>query len=109
MQGRDIARACGIPEEYLLKILQQLARARVLRSERGRAGGFLLRKTPSRTTLLEIVEAIQGPVSGDLVSRKEIKGAEPAKDAVESVCGEIARYAKSLLRKTTICKLMKTG
>ncbi len=109
VQGRDIARACGIPEEYLLKILQQLARARVLRSERGRAGGFLLRKTPSRTTLLEIVEAIQGPVSGDLVSRKEIKGAEPAKDAVESVCGEIARYAKSLLRKTTICKLMKTG
>lgn len=106
VQGRDVARSCRIPEEYLLKILQQLVRAQVLRSERGRSGGFLLRKPPSRTTLLEIVEAIQGPVSGELTTRREIKGTEPAKDVVEGVCNDIARYAKSLLRRTTIRQLL---
>ena len=109
MQGRDIAKACSIPDEYLLKILQQLVRSQVLRSERGRSGGFLLRRPPSRTTLLHVVEAIQGPVVGDLSVRKEVKASGPAKDAVEGVCSEIARYAKSLLHRTTIRQLIDAG
>ena len=108
VQGRAIAQACGIPEEYLLKILQQLVHSQVLRSERGRTGGFVLRKAPSRTTLLEIVEAIQGPVSGDLVVRSEIKALVPVRDTVEGVCTDIARNARSVLRRTTIRQLMNS-
>ena len=65
IQGREIADACGIPGEYLLKILQQLARLRILSSERGRGGGFTLAKAPSQTTLLEIIEAIEAVASPD--------------------------------------------
>ena len=66
VQGRDIAESCGVPAGHLLKILQQLVRAQVLGSERGPAGGFVLRKQPGEITLLEIVEAIEGPINGDL-------------------------------------------
>ena len=55
IQGREIAESCGIPAGHLLKILQQLVRAQILSSERGPAGGFVLRKSADEITLLEIV------------------------------------------------------
>jgi Rrf2 family protein len=105
VQGRDVADAYGVPPEYLLKILQRLVRARVLRSERGRGGGFKLRKPASQTNMLEIVEAIDGPVDGELMVREEIRGATRAKNIVEGNCTKIARFARSLLSRTTVQQL----
>ncbi len=45
----------GIPAHYLSKILQQLVRARVLKSTRGRQGGFALAKPADKIKLREIV------------------------------------------------------
>jgi len=61
-RARQIAEDTGIPVEYLRKVLQRLTRARLVQSERGRGGGFRLGKPPAKITLLEIVEAIEGPV-----------------------------------------------
>jgi len=60
--ARQIARESGVPVEYLRKILQRLTRARLVRSQRGRAGGFRLGRASNRITLLHVVEAIDGPV-----------------------------------------------
>ena len=102
IQGRDIAEACGIPSGHLLKILQQLVRAQVLSSERGPAGGFVLRKPAQDITLLEIVEAIEGPITGDLLLRNVATGKEQTRIRLEQACQEVAGYAKSLLGKTVI-------
>ncbi|MFQ5805784.1 MAG: RrF2 family transcriptional regulator [Phycisphaerae bacterium] len=102
VHGGAIAETCGIPPEYLRKILQQLVRSRVLDSETGRGGGFTLRRPPGQTTLLEIVEAIDGPLDGELTVRKEISGADAAKAKLESVCAEAAQATKSLLHNATI-------
>jgi Rrf2 family protein len=106
VQGRLIAQTHNLPLEYLLKILQQLVRAGVLVSETGRRGGFQLKRPPQRTTLLEIVEAIDGPVNGHLTMRAEISGAEKAKDRVEALCERIAEDTKTLLRQATLKHLM---
>jgi Rrf2 family protein len=58
----EIADATGVPVEYLRKIMQRLAHARIVRSERGRAGGFRLRRPANRVNLLQVVEAIEGPI-----------------------------------------------
>src|SRR5688572_10228153 len=58
----EIAQTTGVPVEYLRKIMQRLSRARIVRSERGRAGGFSLRVPAHRITLLQVVEAIEGPI-----------------------------------------------
>lgn len=58
----EIADTTGVPVEYLRKIMQRLAHARIVRSERGRAGGFRLRRPANRVNLLQVVEAIEGPV-----------------------------------------------
>ncbi|MEK6674393.1 MAG: Rrf2 family transcriptional regulator [Planctomycetota bacterium] len=109
IQGRFIAEEYGIPAEYLLKIMQQLVRAQVLKSERGRGGGFTLGKAPSKVSLLDIVEAIEGPVNGELSLRREIRGAETTKDKVQQACTTIAEHSRSVLRKMTIKHLARNG
>ncbi|MHC4555867.1 MAG: RrF2 family transcriptional regulator [Planctomycetota bacterium] len=64
--SQDISKEYDIPLEYLLKILQQLVRANVLRSKRGPNGGFSLAKAPKRITMLQIIEAIDGPMVSQL-------------------------------------------
>jgi Rrf2 family protein len=102
IQGRDIADACGIPSGHLLKILQQLVRAQILSSERGPAGGFVIRKPAHEITLLEIIEAIEGPINGDLMLRSIATGKEKARAQLERTCQEVAGYTKGLLARTAI-------
>lgn len=59
----DVARAYGIPSSFMAKILRQLVRAGLLQSSRGVHGGFALARSPSEINLLEVVEAIEGPLA----------------------------------------------
>jgi Rrf2 family protein len=58
-----IARTQGIPTSFMAKILRSLVHARILASSRGINGGFSLARPPSEITLLEIVEAVEGPLN----------------------------------------------
>lgn len=51
-----------IPTRFLLKIMRSLVKAGVVTSYRGVRGGFALAKSPRDITLLDIVEAVEGPV-----------------------------------------------
>ncbi len=55
----DVAEAENIPPYYLAKVLQDLARADLLSSVRGRGGGFLLRREPEDIKVMEILEAVE--------------------------------------------------
>jgi len=59
----EIAEAQNIPTSFMAKILRSLVRARLLRSSRGVHGGFALARAASEINMLEIVEAIEGPLS----------------------------------------------
>ena len=58
-----ISRDETIPKSFLAKIFQDLARAGILRSQRGAGGGFLLARSPDEITILEIIEAIDGRIA----------------------------------------------
>ncbi len=64
--SQTISKAYGIPLEYLLKILQQLVRANVLRSKRGPRGGFTLSRPSKKITMLQVIEAVDGPMISQL-------------------------------------------
>ena len=59
----EIAQAYNIPSSFMAKILRALVRARLLRSTRGVHGGFSLARPPTEITLLDVVEAIEGPLA----------------------------------------------
>lgn len=51
----------GVSRTYLAKHLQALARAGIVRPVEGRDGGYELTRPPAEVTVLEVVEAIDGP------------------------------------------------
>ncbi len=59
---KEIAKELDIAEGYLAKTFQQLSRSRLVLSRRGPSGGYVLAREPERITLLQIIEAIEGPV-----------------------------------------------
>ena len=63
--SRDIAKALTIPEHFLAKILQDLSKAKLLHSSKGRGGGFRLARPARDIKLLEIVQAIDGQHFGE--------------------------------------------
>ncbi len=58
--AREIAESERIPYYFLSKILQTLARQGLLRSAKGRGGGFELAKAPNRISLYDIKVCIDG-------------------------------------------------
>src|SRR5437868_14076412 len=60
-----IAQEAGIPELFLLKVLKPLVSARVLVSLRGPTGGYRLARPAETINLLEVIEAVDGPVRGE--------------------------------------------
>lgn len=60
---KDIASAEGLPESYLSKIFQDLAKDGLVRSHRGAKGGFSLARPAEEITLRQIIEAIEGPIA----------------------------------------------
>ena len=69
---RQIADRRKIPYQLACKLLQRLHKAGIVKSEMGPAGGFVLGRNPSKITVQQVVEAVQGPVrlSRCLVSKK---------------------------------------
>ena len=54
----ELARATRIPEGYLAKVLRQLARAGLVRSQRGPSGGSSLAGRPQDISVLDVVQAV---------------------------------------------------
>ena len=58
----QIAQEQRIPPSFLAKIVSQLSVAGLLQTSRGARGGVSLAKTPEEITVLDVVEAIDGPI-----------------------------------------------
>jgi Rrf2 family protein len=58
----EIAEATQVPQTFLAKIFQSFSKLGIINSYRGTGGGFLLGRPADRITLLEVVEAVEGPI-----------------------------------------------
>ena len=98
----EIAEHHEIPQEYLLKILQQLVKANILRSKRGPQGGFKLDSLPKDISCLEIIQAVDGPFFG----REKISDQTPNSDAFcnafDDAYQRAANKARVELAKATV-------
>ncbi|MBM4000734.1 MAG: Rrf2 family transcriptional regulator [Planctomycetes bacterium] len=54
----QIAKSTNVPAGYLAKVMQSLARTRIVRSQRGLKGGFKLAHAPNDLTILAVVNAV---------------------------------------------------
>src|SRR4029079_6219549 len=62
IQATAIARRQGIPARFLEQVLHAMKKAGLVSSLRGAQGGYILSKKPSEVSVVEILEALDGPL-----------------------------------------------
>ncbi len=62
LSTKTISTEDGVSYQLACKLMQKLHNARLVRSYMGPKGGFQLSRDPSRISLLEVIEAMQGPI-----------------------------------------------
>lgn len=60
---RTAASEEDVPYQLACKLMQKLQKAKLVKSSMGPRGGFVLGRKPSKISLLDVIEAIQGPIS----------------------------------------------
>lgn len=95
-----IAERRHIPDKFLVHILLQLKRHKIVRSVRGARGGYLLARSPEEITLLDVIRAVEGPVLESLPLKGP--GSEDFIDAWRSTAQEVG----AVLSATTVRNIM---
>jgi len=96
----DIASSEDMPEYFFSKIFQGLAKSGLVDSFRGSNGGFRLAKSPDDIRILEIIEAIDGPIAASKCANApescERSGTCPIhtiwKETQESIAATLNKY-----------------
>ncbi|WP_433894512.1 RrF2 family transcriptional regulator [Streptomyces sp. CA-111067] len=83
-----LAELHDVSASYLAKQLQALSRAGLVRSVQGKAGGYVLTREPASITVLDVVEAIDGP--GPAFVCSEIRQRGPLATPPEACVGPCA-------------------
>jgi Rrf2 family protein len=102
----------GVSATYLAKQLQALSRAGLIHSVQGKSGGYVLTRSPEEITVLDVVEAVEGP--GSTFVCTEIRQRGPMgrpKEACTAPCAitrtmlAADRAWRAALREVTIADL----
>jgi Rrf2 family protein len=101
--SHHVAQARGIPERFLLKVLKPLVAARVLYSVKGPNGGYRLAKPATQITMLEVVEAVDGPIRG-VAPPLGVNG-DRVDHLFEDICNQAADRVRKQLQKIRISDL----
>ena len=62
VRARELAERLGASEAHLAKVMQRLGKAGLVNSTRGPKGGFMLDRPADQVSLLDVYEAIEGPI-----------------------------------------------
>ncbi len=102
--AKDLAEMYGIPQEALAKILQRLARSKLLTSQQGTNGGYVLSRDPREISALEVIRAIEGPLFMTSCSSAKACNQSP-KCTVREPLQKVSRTIEEVLSRLTVWEL----
>ncbi len=78
-RAAEVCKALDVPEPFTRKVFQQLANAGFLEAHRGPNGGYALVRDPKEITLLQVIQAVEGPDTFNhcVMGFEECSGANP--------------------------------
>ncbi len=104
----ELCENTDLPRDFLAKVFQKLVKEGVLKSTRGRGGGFTLAKPAHQITLMQIVEAMEGPQRLDQC----VVGLEKCTDSMpcpqHDLYKPIRQRLKDYMNTTTLADLSAT-
>ncbi len=107
VQARQIAEHLTVPTDSALKILQALTRQGLIRSQLGRAGGYTLDRPPNEITLLDVFEAIDGPIATTVPVSEDDPTLAPVVQALQRVVDRAVGHIRAEWAGTTIASLAR--
>jgi Rrf2 family transcriptional regulator, cysteine metabolism repressor len=105
VQIHQIARRQTIPKQFLDQILLNLKKAGLVVSTRGRQGGYQLSRPPRDITVLDIYQALEGPVENRLIKRRSARNINPQKMVLADFWQELMTLEIEILKANTLEKL----
>jgi Rrf2 family protein len=99
--ARAIADEQGVPQQFLVQILQQLRASGLVTSIRGANGGFRLALAPHQISLADVVYAVTPAATG------EVPQAGSAGGTLHEVWQELAAVQTQFLARTTLQDLVE--
>jgi Rrf2 family protein len=105
----EIAEEEAIPEKFLEGILVTLKNARMVASQRGREGGYRLRRPPAEILVGEVVRAMDGPLApfGDAVELAHRVRTEPRHAGLFDLFLDVRNAAAAILDHTTLADVLE--
>ena len=105
----EIAEEEAIPEKFLEGILVTLKNARLVMSQRGREGGYRLRRPPAEIMIGEVVRIMDGPLAplGDAVELAQRVRTEPRHAGLFDVFLDVRNAAAAILDHTTLADVLE--
>jgi len=103
--AKDLAEIYGLPQEALAKILQRLVRSKLLISQQGTNGGYVLSRDPREISALEVIRAIEGPLFITSCNNLEKACSQSSKCTVRAPLQKVSRTIEEVLSKLTVWEL----
>ena len=104
--AEEISKEFDIPDAYLGKVMFRLAQAGILRSKHGPQGGFSLAKPAKEISLLEIIEAVEGPLKSSYGIAEQVKKQKIALN-MDEIYNKATDQAMAILKKAKLSDLVK--
>ncbi len=96
-----MADALGVSKSPLVKVLQRLAKAGLVRSSRGPGGGYSLTRPPLEVSIREVYEMVEGPMDVDTCAM-EVPTCGWASCILGDIFGRVGKEVSEQLEKMTI-------
>ncbi len=107
--AREIAENQNIPQRFLRSIVSQFAKQGFIKSVQGNGGGVKLADGAENKTLLEVIEAIEGPLYLNVCMQGKDACQFSNQCAVHLVWHEAQQAIQSILGKKKISELAQTN
>jgi Rrf2 family protein len=105
LKAEAIARSQEIPLKFLLNILSDLKRGRIVSSHRGTHGGFQLARPASDITVADVIRAVEGPLASVHEILPENVSYPPPSEPLQQVWIAVRASLRSVLEAVTIADL----
>lgn len=109
VSAREVASRQHIPGKFLEQLFVSLRKAGLVSARRGPHGGFVLDRAPRDITVLDVVEALEGPLRPTVCRAEEAGGCDRSGHCAAGNVWERATSAvRAVLEKTTLADLAAT-
>lgn len=106
---KELVEGLKMPRPFLRKVLQELNKKGILRSYKGKNGGFVLATRPEKIYISKLIEIFQGPIKLQEHTFKKKICPEIKNCVLKKKIDAMEKYTISRLNSLSIASLLKTG